>query len=211
MVPCIRAGARQASAQRCAWPSRWLIVGKRTVTPKPRRANDAYFTPPEAVAPLIPHLTGVRRFVEPCAGDGALVRALTSYGLRCARASDIAPAPIPTGAPKLAICEVDALECERLPQVRADAIITNPPYTRDVMHALIERFLGILPTWVLLEADWAYTGQAADLLARCSDIVPIGRVKWIEGSDNTGKDNFAWYRFHGQHRGATVFWPRGAV
>ena len=43
----------------------------------------------------------------------------------------------------------------------------------------------------------------------CTDIVPIGRLKWEPGSKYTGKDNCAWYRFaptlpkHG-----TRFWPR---
>ena len=36
--------------------------------------------------------------------------------------------------------------------------------------------------------------EAAPFMASCSDIVVIGRVKWIEGSKHTGKDNHAWYR-----------------
>jgi hypothetical protein len=63
------------------------------------------------------------------------------------------------------------------------------------MHRLIEHFQRISPTWLLLEADWASTRQAAPFLPCCSDIVPIGRVKWIEGSKHTGKDNHAWFRF----------------
>ena len=46
----------------------------------------------------------------------------------------------------------------------ADAIITNPPYTRPLMHALIEHFARILPTWLLLETDWASTKQAAPFM-----------------------------------------------
>jgi hypothetical protein len=38
----------------------------------------------------------------------------------------------------------------------------------------------------------------------CSDIVTIGRVKWIEGSKHTGKENHAWYRFDARHRGGPV-------
>ena len=33
----------------------------------------------------------------------------------------------------------------------ADAIITNPPYTREVMHRLIAHFQRIAPTWLLLD------------------------------------------------------------
>ena len=45
------------------------------------------------------------------------------------------------------------------------------------------------------------TLQAVPFLRHCSDIVTIGRVKWIEGSKHTGKDNHAWYRFDARHKG----------
>jgi hypothetical protein len=47
--------------------------------------------------------------------------------------------------------------------------------------------------------------KAAPFLPCCSDIVAIGRVKWIEGSKHTGKDNFGWYRFDIRHRSGPVF------
>jgi hypothetical protein len=77
-----------------------------------------------------------------------------------------------------------------------------------VMHALIAHFQQIAPTWLLLESDWAHTKQAAPFMPYCSDIVAIGRVKWIEGSKHTGKDNSAWYRFHADHTSGTVFHAR---
>ena len=43
----------------------------------------------------------------------------------------------------------------------ADAIITNPPYTRELMHALIAHFQRIAPTWLLIDYDWSATKQAA--------------------------------------------------
>ena len=55
-----------------------------------RRPGDFYPTPRAAVLPLIPRLRGVRTFAEPCCGDGALVRHLESFGLRCVYAGDIA-------------------------------------------------------------------------------------------------------------------------
>ena len=42
----------------------------------------------------------------------------------------------------------------------------------------------------------------------CSDIVPIGRVKWIEGSKDTGKDDHAWYRFDLRQSRGPVFHKR---
>ena len=159
-----------------------------------RREADFYPTPRAAVVPLIPYLRGIRSFAEPCAGDGALVRHLEGFGLRCVYAGDIR-----TGQDALALDHYGAI----------DAIITNPPYTRDLMHRLIEHFQRIAPTWLLLDSDWASTKQAAPYLPCCSDIVAIGRVKWIEGSKYTGKDNHAWYRFDIRHRSGPVFhWPR---
>ena len=49
------------------------------------------------------------------------------------------------------------------------------------------------------------TRQAAPYLPHCSDIVAIGRVKWIEGSKHTGKDNACWYKFNSKHRAGPVF------
>jgi hypothetical protein len=161
-----------------------------------RKPRDFYPTPAKAVAPLIPFLraAGIRTFAEPCAGEGDLVRHLESFGLRCAHVGDIS-----TGQDALALDYYGA----------ADAIITNPPYTRDLMHRLIEHFQRIAPTWLLLETDWVSTLQAVPYLGHCSDIVTIGRVKWIEGSKHTGKDNHAWFRFDAAHNGVTAIHRRG--
>ena len=107
-----------------------------------RREADFYPTPRAAVLPLIPYLRGIRTFAEPCAGDGALVRHLESFGLRCVYAGDIR-----TGQDALALDHYGA----------ADAIITNPPWSRDVLHGLIAHFQNIAPTWLLLDADWQQT------------------------------------------------------
>ena len=158
-----------------------------------RREADFYPTPRAAVVPLIPHLSGIKSFAEPCAGDGALVRHLVSFGLRCVYAGDIR-----TGQDALALDHYGA----------ADAIITNSPHTREAMHRLIEHFQRIAPTWLLIDYDWAATKQAAPFLPCCSDIVTIGRVKWIEGSKHTGKDNYAWCRFDIRHKSGPVFHGR---
>ena len=92
---------------------------------------------------------------------------------------------------------------------RSTSIITNPPWSRDLMHRLITHFQNIRPTWLLLDADWAHTKQAAPFLAHCSDIVAVGRIKWIEGSKHTGKDNCAWHQFDIKHNAGPVFHGRG--
>ena len=124
------------------------------------------------------------------------MRHLESFGLRCIYAGDIA-----TGQDALA----------RDTYGDADAIITNPPYTRELMHALIAHFQRIAPTWLLLEADWASTKQAAPFMPSCSDIVSIGRLRWIEGTTMSGKQNFAWYRFDARHSAGPIFHAHGSV
>ena len=58
-----------------------------------------------------------------------------------------------------------------------DVIITNPPYTRPLIRALIGHFARGLPTWLLIETDWASTKQAAPPMLLCSDIVSVGRLR----------------------------------
>jgi hypothetical protein len=157
-----------------------------------RVARDFYPTPAAAVSPLIPHLRGVRSFAEPCCGDGALVRHLERFGLRCIYQGDIAD-----GRDAPAITDFG----------KVDAIITNPPYQRSLMHALIRHFQAIAPTWLLVEQDWCATKQAVPYLGSCSDIVAIGRVRWIEGTTMSGYENFAWCRFDAHHSAGPVFHP----
>jgi hypothetical protein len=158
-----------------------------------RREADFYPTPRAAVTPLIPYLRGIGSFVEPCAGDGALVRHLEEFGLCCVYAGDIR-----SGQDAIALDQYGA----------ADAIITNLPYTRHLKHRLIAHFQRIAPTWPLLDSDWASTRQAAPFMPGCSDLVAIGRVKWIEGSKHTGKDNHAWFRFDIRHKHGPIFHAR---
>lgn len=151
-----------------------------------RRDRDFYPTPPEAVYPLIPHLVTGTDFVEPCAGDGALATTLDHLGMMCTGMWDIEPR-----AP--GIKRENALTY--VPACHPDYVITNPPWRRDILHPLIDHLSKIAPTWLLFDADWMHTRQAAPYLLKCQMIVSVGRVKWIPGSKYTGKDNCAWYLF----------------
>ena len=163
-------------------------MGKRSTFA--RRPMDDYPTiDPRAVDMLVPHLRGVRSFVEPCAGDGRLVRQLVAAGLLCVEASDLADG-------------VDALDRD---WSGADAIVTNPPWTREILHPMIRHFQRFAPTWLLFDADWVHTGQSGPYIDQCSHIVSVGRLRWIEGTNQTGKDNVAWHRFHSQHTGGPRF------
>ena len=169
-------------------------MGKRSTFE--RVAGDFYPTPFAAVPPLIPHLRAarVRTFAEPCCGDGSLVSHLTSHRLRCVYQGDIS-----TGQDALAVDSYGAV----------DSIISNPPYgPRSLMHELIVHLQRIAPTWLLLELDWAATRQAEPFLPSCSDIVVVGRLRWIEGTKHTGKENFGWFRFSADHASGPIYHPR---
>lgn len=169
-------------------------MGKRSSFDRIER--DFYPTPLAAVPTLISHIRDIHTFAEPCCGNGALVRHLESHGLRCTYAGDIA-----TGQ--------DALALDTYGD--ADAIITNPPYTRPLMHALIWHFARILPAWLLLETDWACTKQAVPFMPCCSDIAVIGRLRWLENTTMTGMQNFAWYRFDARHAAGPIFHAHGSA
>jgi hypothetical protein len=64
------------------------------------------------------------------------------------------------------------------------------------------------PTWLLFDADWVHTKQAAPYLSRLRKIVAIGRVKCIPDSPHTGKDNCAWHLFTPPSDQPTEFWGR---
>tara|TARA_R110002096_G_scaffold174893_3_gene350661 strand:+ start:170 stop:712 length:543 start_codon:yes stop_codon:yes gene_type:complete len=155
-----------------------------------RIPRDFYPTPIAAVEPLIPHLPYSFDYIEPCAGDGRLIRhieELTEGHGECLFASDIEPRGH-------MITKADALEVNVM-GLDIDFCITNPPWDRKILHPFIERWMQMCPTWVLFDADWMHTKQSAILMSYCVKVVSVGRVKWIEGSKSVGKDNCAWYLF----------------
>lgn len=188
-------------------------MAKRTPRNQPGNERDYHPTPPAPVMPLLRHLLPRTRFIEPCAGNGALIETLQTYGHICEAAFDIEPQDH-------CIAKIDALQWKRAPGTSYGQfmLITNPPWRRDFMHALIWHLLHQHPCWFLFDSDWANTRQAVglesvplpgqddlaskdkvrvkrDLLAHCHAIVSVGRVKWIEGSKHQGFDNCSWYLF----------------
>ena len=147
-----------------------------------------YPTPYSAVVPLLSFLPMRSRYVEPCAGNMALVRHLQGEGHSCSFMCDWEPQD---GLIK----KMNALDLSAFHLNGADYIITNPPWGRDLLHPMIRCFSRLLPTWLLFDSDLAYTVQAAPFLERCELIVAVGRVKWIDGTDSVGKDNCSWYKF----------------
>jgi hypothetical protein len=164
-----------------------------------RIPRDFYPTPLAAVAPLAPHLLTDFDYIEPCAGDGALVDHIESLGGFAIVKADISPQRGDiSGNDALELCHADG----------ADYIITNPPWDRKILHPMIEHFSAMCPTWLLFDADWMHTKQSAPFMPYLRKIVSVGRVKWIPDSKMTGKDNCAWYLFDQNGKGATQFYGR---
>ena len=76
------------------------------------------------------------------------------------------------------------------------------------MHAMIEHFSELVPTWLLIELDWFATIQSAPYVFLCSDIVPIGRIRWVPDTKMSSYDNFVWARFDATHTSNTTLHPR---
>ena len=175
-----------------------------------RMKGDFYVTPPEAVLPLLPHLHAKTHFAEPCAGDGALVDALEGYSHKCVYAADINPQ-------REDIVEQDIFNWTRRIDADADAdadaelYITNPPWTRKLLHQIIINLSAQKPTWLLFDSDWAHTKQAIPYKYHCRKIVSVGRVSWM-GNGVNGKDNASWYLFDQtqqqipRHEGTEFVW-----
>ena len=151
-----------------------------------RIPKDKYKTPRAAVEPLLAHLAPGTRFSEPCAGDARLAHFLEDAGHSCVHLSDVEPEH-PT---------VQALDALDYQHTADDAIIvTNPPWSRPLLHQMIVHLSNQAPTWLLFDADWVHTRQAAQFMPRLRSIISVGRIKWIADSPHTGKDNCAWHLF----------------
>lgn len=166
-----------------------------------RIPRDFYPTPRAAVLPLLPHLAPGTRYAEPCAGDGRLMDVLGDYGHVCVWACDIDPR-------RNDIHENDAATCG---VGKAEVFITNPPWNRADLHDIIMNLSDKAPTWLLFDADWIHTRQAIPFLPRLRKIVSVGRVKWIEDSPHTGKDNCAWHLFDKPTSESAAFYGRAAA
>ena len=145
----------------------------------PRIPQDAYSTPAPAVMPLLERLAPNLRFIEPCCGEGRLIDHLESGGHVCVGRYDLP----------------DDARTKHYDVNDADCFITNPPWSWDVLHPLIVNLSDQLPTWVLIAASWPHRRQSAPFLPRLRKILSIGRVKWIEDSQFTGKDDSIWALF----------------
>ena len=156
-------------------------MSKRTSGTAPRTW---WPTPLAAIQPLLAVLDPGTAFIEPCAGDGALMYALIDAGHPCVEARDIAPLD-------LAVDVGDALDLAPRPAV---TVITNPPFERKLLVPLLCHWHRRQPAWLLLPSDALINLWFAPFAPYVNEIVPIGRISWLNNGV-AGKDNNAWVRF----------------
>ena len=168
-----------------------------------RSPKDYYVTPAEAVLPLIPFLKAakIRKFCEPCAGNGALVCHLEAHGFVCTYYGDNEPPCPPTPIVKSCVKQ-DALDIPAFNSIP----ITNPPFSWWMLRPLLDHLLRTADAfWFLLPLAWTANQRTSKYMARCSDVVTVKRLKFIAGSESTGTDDHAWLRFSREHPGPTLF------
>ena len=158
-----------------------------------RVGKDFYETPLEAVKPLIPHLRNHYYYIDPCAGSGAIERAifkLSKGSLYLSCAYDLFNADYSYDS---YLADARTATYPHLHQ--NEVFITNPPWSRELLHPIIENLASQKPTWLLFDADWAHTKQAISYMEYCHKIVSVGRVCWFPETKTKGKDNCCWYLF----------------
>jgi len=168
-----------------------------------RKKNDFYETWDRRALPALLSLvpTGTK-FFEPCVGSGELVHMLEDAGLECTGACDIDP--------KNGYTQGDALDLTEEHVSGADCILTNPPWTRQILHPMIEHFSRLKPTFLLFDANWVWTKQAGVLLDSCVQIVATPRLQWMRNTRDTATDDTAWYHFDATHTGGPILKGRVA-
>ena len=158
------------------------------------RPRDFWPTPPEGIRPLLrlsDEVQPSKRFIEPCAGDGALVSGLEMNGWTCELALDLEP-QVP------GILKHDASMLSRREELRGiddPLIVTNPPWARKLIEPLLDDWFTFAhQIWLLHPLDWLANQWMGRFNRHIDMIVPIGRVSWLQNGQ-AGKENSTWVRY----------------
>lgn len=183
-------------------------LSRATGTTRKRNPRDYYPTiDPRAVLPLVAQLGRDVRYAEPCAGAGDLVDLLDAHGWQCQWAADVQPARRTCHSTGQLIGQANVLMLpqilEAAPDLVPDIFITNPPWKREWLHPIIDTLARIRPTWLLFDAAWKETQQAARFGPWCSMAISTGRLIWVQDSPYQSTDDVSWYCFDARHRGPT--------
>lgn len=169
-----------------------------------RKPRDFYPTPFKCIEPLRKILRPEFTFCEPCAGNGALIHHLEeAFDATCFFSIDLEPQ-------EDWILQGDANNLNAESLEYCDWIITNPPFTWSVLRPLMDKWISLKPTLLLLPADFMHNQRFQPYLTYCTAIISIGRVKWIEDSKMSGMENYAWYMFDKNNTQNTIFIGRSS-
>lgn len=160
-----------------------------------RVEKDYYRTfDPKAVAPLVKYLPEDVSFIEPFAGDGSLILNIQKHlpKSKCVWSSDVDPKAE----------WISPYDYEDVPYDENSYVVSNPPWNRKILHEVIDFYHDLweernVTTWLLWDANWLWTKQAKPFFNKIEYVIPIGRVKWIEDSNMSSKDDCAWFKIGG--------------
>lgn len=175
-------------------------MGKREDVKFEKKPRDSYFTiDPIAVEVLNKHLPLKTRFIEPCAGAGDLFRELQKFGHECLVAYDIEPQTF-------GITQRNCLSLDNSVRwlAQADCLVTNPPFTWKVLQPIMDHLISLLPTWLLLPADFMHNVRMGPYMKQCEKVISVGRMYWMPNKVK-GVESMCWYLFNKDHKGPTEF------
>lgn len=176
-------------------------------TDLPRNPRDLYEThDPKAVAPIAPLWHGNEtRYIEPFCGSGELIANIANHcDAKCVHASDLEPLPQVNGVPDGIIFEkynFEVIDWESTAgHKNATHFISNPPWLNDKksdyqLLRIINHLSAIRPTWLLLNGNFAFNKRSSDAMGICTDIITVGRLKWIKGSKHSATEDSCWFLF----------------
>jgi hypothetical protein len=187
-----------------------------------RNERDWYPTPLAATVPLFPHLKGIVNYMEPFAGDGKLVDNLSHCPtkLNCRYIFDIEPQREDVN--KIDLNDITEHQLLGVSiNLAIDAVITNPPWVNTSgSDYQLTRFCNKLcsmgkPVIMLLKSAyinnvwfWNNSAGGRTMGDMCYQVLPIGRVKWIEDSAASGKEDCSWYFFKDNNENLPKVLPR---
>jgi len=151
-----------------------------------RKKNDAYQTPPEAVAPLLATISFSERVCDPCSGKGNILRVLKAKGHL------VGGGDITRGYDFL-------LHKFRWP---GHDVVTNPPFggrSGKTAVAFVKRALEVTApegkVAMLLPVDFDSGGSREIIFGMCphfsAKIILLNRIRWFR--NQSGSTNHAWY------------------
>lgn len=128
-----------------------------------------------------------KTYAEPCWGEGDLEDLLRGEAT-CGWRSDIRDtSPVSKQMSGLDVTPYDVRDC--------DLIVTNPPFSKGVLLPLLDHFITLKPTWLLLPAGYMNNVYFGPYMKKCSKVISIGRVCWfpVGGKRVASTDDFCWY------------------